>query len=95
MAITEYYENGEKFMTTIDFRVPLSAIEGLERMTPEARELFVGASSIEVRGFHELLGFNGRRIVWSACARWDEETEKWKIENLGNGKMVPVWPEEA
>jgi hypothetical protein len=78
-------------ITVIDFTVSFANIADLDKMTPEARALIMGVERIESSGFQEVIGRNGRKAVWAAGASFNEETGKWELSSLGNGKMVELW----
>ena len=79
-------------ITTYDDRLKPGTIADLDLMTPEAREMILSTETIRASGFQELLGHNGRTLVWAAGSWFEEEIGKFHINNLGDGAMIPVWP---
>lgn len=76
--------------TVIDFGVTVDQIANVDRMTDAARALILGCDSIRWSGFGEIAGSIGRKVVWSAGARFKDDG-RWHLKSIGDGAQVELW----
>lgn len=72
--------------TIIHFDRTMKDIANLHRLPPKVALEVMAAGSIVVRGFQELLGYEGRQLVWSAGGHWTsrEKNAKFIVRNFGS-----------
>jgi len=62
-------------VTIISFNKSISDIENFNELPEEIKKEIKAVEVIESRGFQELLGFSGRKVVWSLGGGWSKDSK--------------------
>lgn len=105
----EFAEGGEtSFLTTFDFTKKISDIANFDSLPKDVQDLIKSAKTIESEGFKNLVGKDGRKLLWSAFGSWwsEEEVAEHKqynpelkvgfmLDSIGAGKDGLQWSKYA
>lgn len=80
-------------ITIIDFGVTPEQIENFQELPKKCQELLKN-NRLESRGFQEVLGFDGRQLVFACGGYWNEDENSFHITSIGDGTQLFVEGDE-